>query len=161
MPIKYEKDLLKIVNTDDINERLNLVCKLLARNSYRSILLKNRLDPDEDQITKTQGITYKANLFSNYKYRIQEDYGLVTHIYEHEKDLQFIKPYYKDLNSVNKTFEIYKNESLISICSFLIFTKEHENRNKIFSILNQLNCVKKSNHKDYNFYMNKPPILCI
>ena len=160
MPIKYEKELLKIVNTDDINERYKLSCNLLNDIACRKIYRNNRLDTEVDRYTNIGKENVRLRSMFYVEFQFAETCGIHYYIENPNQEAvvrQVIRN--RDLTDVNKHVEITKDTPLDEICSFLTFSKDIEDRKRIYSILPQIRCVKNSNYKP--FYYDKTPILCM
>jgi len=166
MPIKYGKELLKIVYSNDINERYNLSCNLLNNIECRKIYRRNRLYEDNEddtykKFTKADKKDIKLKRLSYTDFKFSLSCNIFYNVENPNPDAVIrtimVK---KDLNEINNKVLIYKNTYLEQICSFLIFTRDIEDRKKIYSILSQLICLKKSSYK--TFYNNDyKPILTL
>ena len=165
MSIKFEKELFQIANTEDINERFETACRFLSNWRYKSVLTKtpsgffNLIDAFISYENKKMNLTGKPNkkhindvkrrVYECYCHEIRTSFDLVL-------DQDDTKNSYKDLNTVDKTFDIYKFNKVDDICSYLIFTKDKETRNKIFKILGEVDCFNKKKSKSKYNHINHP-----
>jgi len=165
MSIKFEKELFQIANTEDINERFEIACRFLSNYRYKSVLTKtqseyfNLIDAFIRYENKKMNLIGKSNknhindvkkrVYECYRHEIRTKFDLVLDQDDTEKS-------YKDLNTVDKTFEIYKFDKVDDICSYLIFTKDKETRNKIFKILDKVDCFNKKKSKSKYNHINHP-----
>lgn len=138
MFIKYNKELLKIVNADDIEERLNLSSKLMMTYKFKQLIMSINRDEGREKLTKSEQYKKKERMFEHYEERFKIHNGLYIYndngFYIGENDLS-------QANSIN--IHLSKESTLYEICYHLIFSNEKSKRYDIYNYIPNIKAFKK------------------